>query len=141
MPILDTPLDNAELAIPPWSRSSVEPDIFFEMSRMFRHLRGYDFVDVVTYTVNANPNLNVRKLIVAFRPKRDVKFQKGVLVYNNHAKIFYCYDRPQRLRAVYVGSGNYIGSRNHNVNVRVEKARHKPLLEFFEYLWKNGKAL
>lgn len=124
-----------------------EPEVFFEGDRFLEFIQdAFDSFDVVTYSNSRSdvaPLRRINRLITNLPiPARSGLRPKQVrVVINNHAKVFYCYDKEGVLQAVYVGSQNLSHGTQINIMVRLDYRLNKLFLTFFERLWKQAKQI
>lgn len=126
------PLD---AAIPDWH--DLEPDLFLDCTRFFKHLTTYDYFDAITYSLSSRAmDLRPRRLISCL-PARSYHGKDIRHCPNVHSKLFLAY-RSARLVDAFVGSQNFCEPTTLNLMTRVGAKSRGMLKLYFEHLWKNS---
>ncbi len=120
-----------------------EPELFFDGDHFMTHLNNtYTSFDVMTYSNTkslAKPLKFINRLIYGLRQSNtNVLAKEKRYVKNNHVKMFICYIGDTYTN-VYLGSQNLTHGTNLNVMYRVRMEHMKPLVDFFEQIWRVTK--
>jgi hypothetical protein len=143
------PLDESvELCdTPVWVRIpyTYEPTLFFEGDRFLDHIQAeYATFDVLTYSVSKAVDAPLRRIsrLITNLPilsRSGLRPKEVRIVPNNHAKLFLCYCKSEVLQAVYLGSQNLSHGTQINIMYRADYLHNKPLLAFYDKLWKAAR--
>jgi len=136
-------LTNLNKAIWPLYDCERPPDLFCNTATFFRHIElSYERLDVITFTVGNHPLTKVDKLIFAVPATIDGlnACKRARQNTNIHSKLYYCYN-SHNLVHVYAGSLNLRLGFNMNIMCKVKDSLRKPLIAYFDELWKTSKKL